>query len=306
MLSVAVTCSRIFERTTAYSALNLLQHFLSGAIVPEPHRMFPILAVIGEAAPLPTHAPEMSFGPLIYAFVLLFLLFLLINLDRRFREYISRAMIRPFNFFADIRDQRLIPNAQTTMLAIILSGSLAGCIATVVRLFFALPGLAKSLRLALPDSLFTDLSGIVNNYTSMLAWFTLISLGLVLLLTAALRFAAIFVRGRILLGDTYNVTVWALLPAAFLLPYDLIAPRMDMNESTMTLSIILLGVLFLWSFYRLLKGTGVLFDVYPTKIYLYGTLALAVVVTVLYFYLRENHVFENFSFVGSVIVMAAA
>ncbi len=266
---------------------------------------FPILAVAGVPSSAPPPA-ESSFGALIYAFVLLFLLFLLINLDRRFREYISRALIRPFNFFADIRDQRLIPNAQTSMLAVVLSGALAGCLAALLRLVFSIPDLTRSFNLALPSSVASQLQSLSKDYLAMLAILTGVALGSILLLTLVLRFAAIFVRGRILLGDTYNVAVWALLPAAFLLPYDLIVPRMDINSATATISYVTLLVLFLWSFYRLLKGTGVLFDVYPTKIYLYGTAVLLVVSAVLYFYLRHNHVFENFSFVSSVLRAVAA
>ena len=247
--------------------------------------------------------PPATLGPLIYGFILLLLLFLLINVDRRFRDYVNRSLIRPYNFFADIRDQRLIPNAQTTLLAIILSGAMAMCLAPVIRLLFEVPEARNLVDILLPSSWRAGLFNLAGNYMEMIAWLTVISFVVVLFSAAFLRFCAIFIRGRIMFGDTFNVTIWSLLPVTFLLPLDLILPRMDINETTLLLALGILFVLFLWVFFRLLKGTGVLFDIYPTRIYFYGILILAVLLIAVMIYLQQNHVFANFSSARSVIRM---
>src|SRR5579871_1811660 len=70
---------------------------------------------------------------MLYGFLLLLLFFFLVNLDRRFRDHAKRSLLRPFNFFADLRDRRTLPNSQTAMLSIILAGSIAICKGTLLR-----------------------------------------------------------------------------------------------------------------------------------------------------------------------------
>jgi hypothetical protein len=239
---------------------------------------------------------------LLYGFLLLLIFFLLMNIDRRFREYVYRALLRPFNFFADIRDQRLIPNFDTTLLGIVISGALA--------LFFAslLYGFRQGyfanwlLGILFSSSTHAWLSGLAWHYIVMLLLFTLIFMGIILAITLILRFASIFVRGRLFLGDTYNITVWAFLPMIFLIPYDLILPRLDKSSMTVEFAAGFCGLLLLWSIYRLMKGTGVLFDIYPTKIYLYGTLALVVLLAISELTLElSTNIFSNYSFLKTVL-----
>jgi beta-galactosidase len=45
----------------------------------------------------------------------------LVNSGRKFREDSSRALLRPYNFFADVRDQRIMSGYHTTVLALIVS-----------------------------------------------------------------------------------------------------------------------------------------------------------------------------------------
>src|SRR5205823_1492005 len=72
---------------------------------------------------------------------------------------------------------------------------------------------------------------------------------------------------------------WAYLPAIFLLPFGMLVTRFDRTASTAEFAIILLIVLKLWVLQRLLKGVAVLFDVYPTRIYLtYGVGIIALLV----------------------------
>jgi len=219
-------------------------------------------------------------GVLLYTFGLLLLLFLLMNLDRRFREYMGRSLVRPFNFFADIRDRRLIPNAQTTLLAFILSGAFGIAIATLMRGFDHDSGAANYFSAFLPRSIYTPATGLSLNYAELLFWCTSATFIAIELLAIALRFSAMFIRGRYYFADAFNVSVWSLTPLSFLLVYDLVLPRMDMAPSTALLSLVIMGIILLWSYVRFLKGAGVLFDIYPTKIYGYGAIVLALLVVV--------------------------
>jgi hypothetical protein len=233
--------------------------------------------------------PSDAMGPLLYGFLLLLVLFLLINLDRRFREYVTRAFMRPFNFFADIRDQRLIPNAQTTLLALVISGALGLAAPAFIRLVVEVNDVSHLMNAVIPHSWRGGILS-MGGYMGIAAWATIAIFIVVVFVAAIMRFCAIFIRGRIFIGDTFNVTVWSLLPIVLLLPLDLILPRMDIDYSTLLLTLSVFIILFLWIYFRILKGTGVLFDVYPTKLYIYGVVVLAVASIVVFIYLLHQPV----------------
>lgn len=221
-------------------------------------------------------------GVLLYSFGLLLLLFLLMNLDRRFREYVGRSLVRPFNFFADIRDRRLIPNAQTTLLSFVLSGSFGIAVATLLRGFGRNAGAAHYFSAFFPNSIYTPATGLSLNYAELLFWCTVATFIGIELLAILLRFCAMFIRGRYYFADAFNIAVWSLTPLCFLLAYDLILPRMDVSQSTAIFSLIILGVILLWSYARFLKGAGVLFDIYPTKIYGYGIILIGIIAAIFF------------------------
>ena len=47
----------------------------------------------------------------------------LVNSKKKFREDALRALLRPYNFFADIRDHRIMSGVHSAILMIILSGA---------------------------------------------------------------------------------------------------------------------------------------------------------------------------------------
>src|SRR5690606_24199234 len=53
--------------------------------------------------------------------VLALLMGVLVNSGRKFREDASRALLRPYNFFADVRDQRIISAYHSLFLAVIIA-----------------------------------------------------------------------------------------------------------------------------------------------------------------------------------------
>ena len=58
---------------------------------------------------------------IIFGIILAIILGGLVNSGRKFREDSSRALLRPYNFFADVRDQRLISGLQSNILVILVS-----------------------------------------------------------------------------------------------------------------------------------------------------------------------------------------
>ena len=113
--------------------------------------------------------------------------------------------------------------------------------------------------------------------------------GLLILIAILVRFAAMFVKGRIHLSDTMNVVVWSCVPAIFLLPFGMIVTRLDRNETLGITALWVIVVLCAWIYYRLLKGVAVLFDIYPTRVYLYAGLATAVLLVATVLHMDYHH-----------------
>lgn len=64
---------------------------------------------------------------IIIGLIALLLLLYILNRYNRFREYFFRAFLRSYNFFSDIRDKRIMPMYQTTILGILTSVGIALC-----------------------------------------------------------------------------------------------------------------------------------------------------------------------------------
>ena len=225
-----------------------------------------------------------------YGFLLIILIFLLLNLDRRFRDYMQRALVRPYNFFADIRDQRIIPNAQTGLLLLAESGAL----------LLVLGGLLYSFRSDETAKFFVDhffpwqwvrsiLWDLSGDPSMLCLAGTAIIVVLLIVLALVVRFFAMFVKGRIRISDTINVVVWSALPLIFLIPFGMIITRLDRNETLGLTAMWVLVVLFGWIFYRLLKGVAVLFDIYPTRVYLYAGIATAILLVATVLHMDYHH-----------------
>jgi beta-galactosidase len=72
---------------------------------------------------------------IVFGLILALLMGVLVNSGRKFREDSSRALLRPYNFYADVRDQRIISGYHTTALAFISAASFALIISNLLYYF---------------------------------------------------------------------------------------------------------------------------------------------------------------------------
>lgn len=210
---------------------------------------------------------------------------LLINNSRRFRENVFRSLSRPYNFFADIRDQRILSNVHTTVLGVVIAATYALIIASVCFYFRMDEGFDALLSaIVTSDGIKTILNYIIWRPGLSVAAFTVLFFVSLLAVAALIRVGAIFVRNRIFFNDAYTIAVWGALPVLLLIPVAMILYRiLEWHDaSAMVLTIVLLGV-FLWMMYRILRGTSVVYDVRPTKVYGYTIGGILALTLVLYF-----------------------
>jgi len=216
-------------------------------------------------------------NPIIFiliALILSIIMAILINTKKKFREDCTRALIRPYNFFADIRDHRILTGVHTLLLMLIQAGS--GSLLLTILLFFLRANLLFEKILLSFDSHRT------MKFFSFLSWnpvpcFIIIFILFVVqtaLISLVIKFASFFIKTRVELPNIFFTVVWSFLPLSILLPVELILFKVLAAGSFISLILFVLFFFFLWIFLRLLKGIYVIFDVRPSTVYIYCFLVI--------------------------------
>lgn len=195
---------------------------------------------------------------------------LLINSKKKFREDCTRAFFRPYNFFADIRDHRILPSIHTFILFLIEVGS--------ISLFFTIILFYLRTNLLIEKLLLSFGEPIILSSFNYLAWnpeksfiylfiFILIKIFLV---TLIIKFASFFIKTKVEISSIFYILVWSLLPFTILLPVELIFYKILSSGQLNSFVILFLILFFFWIFFRTLKGIHVVFDTRPLPVYIYG------------------------------------
>ena len=209
--------------------------------------------------------------------ILALIMAFLINQSRRFREYLLRAIARPYNFYADIRDQRILSTLQTTLLGIVIASCAGLVIASLFHYVRVDADIEYLLHLLIPSNFAYDVVRFVSWRPTLAVplWSCIVML-LFLLTAVILRIGAMFVKARIFFRDTLTIVVWSSIPLVVLLPIG-IALYQALSADALSIWVpILVAALAVWSLLRTLRATSVVFDVPSALVYSIG---LGIVVT---------------------------
>jgi beta-galactosidase len=221
----------------------------------------------------------------VISIALVIIFFVLTNTSRRFREDVLRSLLRPYNFYSDIRDQRILSNGGTLTLALLLSAAMGLVVSSV--LYF--------LRFSyLLDYVLTHLilSNSIKEFVNQIIWIpwasfavaSVLFLVVLVILTLLLRVGSLLVKSRIFMGDAFVITVWAFLPLVFLLILTSGLYRLLTTDTYTTVTLLAIVYVLLWCLYRMLRGTAVIYDVRALNIYIIGIVLLLAVASGLVFY----------------------
>ncbi len=235
---------------------------------------------------------------IIFGLFLALIMGVLVNSGRKFREDSSRALLRPYNFYADVRDQRIMSGYHSTILGFVTSAILALLVSNILfylrdNIFFE-----RILLSFGSESIISDISFLAWHPSLSLLWLTIIFVIMVPFLSIIIKAASFFVRTKVFISSIYYTTIWSLLPMVLLIPVGIILYRM--LEANVANIYIYLGLLVfvLWSFYRLVKGIYVIFDVTAGTVYFYSILlVLAFVGIFLLYYQVTNSVIDYMNLV---------
>lgn len=212
-------------------------------------------------------------NPIIFILLALFLsifMAVLINTKKKFREDCTRALLRPYNFFADVRDHRIMSGIHTAILMLIQAGS-ASLLITILLYYFRSNILLEKIFISFGHP------GLMK-LLSYLAWnfqicFVVLFLAFILkfvIIALIIKAASFFIKTRVEFSSIFYTVVWSFLPLTILLPVELILFKLLTNGNFDTVLFVFLALFFLWILQRILKGVYVVFDVRALLVYLYG------------------------------------
>ena len=226
---------------------------------------------------------------IITGLILALLMGVLVNSGRKFREDASRALLRPYNFFADIRDQRIISAYHSMFLALIVA-----LVSSLIfaNLFYYIKNnvLVEKVLLAFGSpGLISGISYLAWNPVKALIWLFILTVIVMLLLTIIITSCSFFVRTKVYLSSVFFTVVWALLPIVLLIPVGIVLYRL-LNAGVGNIYMyVFLAAFIIWLLYRLLKGISVIFDVNAGGIYFYGLLSIVLLNIIFFLYYEVNN-----------------
>ncbi len=217
----------------------------------------------------------------------------LVNSGKKFREDSSRALLRPYNFFADVRDLRIISGYHTTILALIVSAVTALTISNLLFYFRENIVFEKIMLSFGSPKIIKIFSYLSWHPTNALLWLTIIFFIFLLILSVVVKISSFFVRNRVFFTSAYFSVVWSFLPFILLIPVGIVLYRL-LSADVVNLYIYLGLLLFVgWVFYRLMKGVYVIFDVNAGSVYFYSIIIILVLLCgFMFYYQMRNSVLD--------------
>ena len=193
--------------------------------------------------------------------------------NRRFSESLKRSLLRSYNFFVDLRDLHAVSILHTLILALAISVTLATLVSSVIYHY-------RTDRLADDIATFLFVTDAVKLQFIRACWHPLAGIAglsalffvLGALLGIFIKFLAFFIRARVSGLHAYSVSVWSAAPVVFLSPVAMSLFKITENPAYVVPLLAVILVFLCWTFFRVLKGISVVYDLSPAKTYTAGIL----------------------------------
>lgn len=216
--------------------------------------------------------------------------FFMYNGNRRFRDCVNRSLRHTYNFFADLRDQRILNYSHSLFLAIIIAVTWATIVSSVFSHYRSNLVLDNFLSEMMSDSLKVRFIQLVWHPVKFILLGAASILALLLVLSILVRVLSAFIHGNVRFYHAVSVTIWSTLPYVVLIPAAMILYRLSMETDAFMMPFFLTAaVITFWVGFRLLKGVSIIYDIFPAKVYLAGVVLLIVATALLYGYLDFTH-----------------
>lgn len=234
----------------------------------------------------------------------LILLFML-NRYRRFREYFVRATIRPYNFYSDIRDSRILSISQTLILGFLIALSAALSVASIlISLKYDVSYSYLLINLLPYKAILETIFKTVWSPDILLLLLTFLAIVKLILTAILIRVIAFIIRAKVFFDQAITITIWAALPYIFLLPIGIVIARILVVSDNFIIwfFIALIALCSLAMIFRLLKALAVVFDKSRIKVYSIGIIFLLLIAIIPFFlYERNNEILPFINYFCSLL-----
>ena len=238
-----------------------------------------------QALPVGNYSSNAPIVFVIAGFILLISFAFIYNANRRFRDAVNRSLFRTYNFFADVRDQRILTYFHSFFLLFVISVTWATVLSSIFSHYRDNILLDNILSQFMSDGIkewFVQLIWNPVNFIVLLSGIIFLKLTLI---SALVKLLSTLVKTRVLFYHAFSITIWSTLPYIILIPIAMIAYRLMETEFYILPIFILIGLISLWAIIRLLKGISIIYDVLPGRVYVLGFLIIVIVCAVFYGYL---------------------
>jgi hypothetical protein len=231
---------------------------------------------------------------IIFGLALALLTAMLLNTGKKFKEDALRAMLRPYNFYQDVRDYNQISPFITTYIGLLICAVMA-LLTSSLLFYWRYDSLQERILLSFGfDNLLSVASYLSWNPMESLLVLTLFYFVLAIFFTLLVKFGSLFVINRVTIQKSYLVVIWASLPFITALPGAILLYRVLNSEVANMIVYIILLLFFVWNIHRLLKGMYVVYDVPAFKVYFFSIfVVLVVVASWLFYYQLTNFTVEQ-------------
>lgn len=213
----------------------------------------------------------------------------LYNANRRFRDSLNRSIANTYNFFADIRDQRVVTIVHSTLVGVVVSAAAAIVLSSLLYHFRGNVTLDNLLSYVLvSDELKEQVVRLIRNPQLFVLVFTGVLFALSLVVCVALMVLAPVFKARMDAYHAYVTTMWSLTPMLILVPIGMILYRLIESEAYVIPVFVFLLALSVWVVIRFLKAVAIMVDSPPAKVYLIGAVSIAAIVAGMYIYLDQT------------------
>ena len=109
------------------------------------------------------------------------------------------------------------------------------------------------------------------------------------LIAAFIKLLSLLVKRRVYWYHAFAIAVWGSLPIVLLSPLAMALFKLLQSDFYVVPAFFLIGLFVLWSFFRILKGVSVIYDVSPFKAYVGGILVVLVLLGSLFIYYETSY-----------------
>jgi hypothetical protein len=215
--------------------------------------------------------------------------------NRRFGESLKRSFVRSYNFFIDLRDLHAVSIAHTFILSSAISVTLA-CLLSSVMYHYRSDQFADYVLtyLFVWDPLKVQFIRATWHPFAGIVALTGLFFVLGMLLSLLIKVIAWIVRARVSWFHVYSISVWSAAPVICLSPLAMMLLKIMENPSYVLPSLVLMALFFFWTFFRVLKGISVIYDLVLFKTYIGGIFVGILLLGGLFFYYDSVYALSSY------------